>query len=517
MRKLSFTKRLWVQLFLSLICLLAVAIYSVVEMRTIRIDERKAMLAQVTDTALSLVKYYASEAEVGRIPAVEAKTQALSALKALRFGNNGYFAVADDNVNILMHAFLPKLEHTNATSTADSAGVHMWADGVRIAQGVGQGYISYVWPKPGVSGLVPKIAYVAGYKPWGWTLLTGVYIDDINEAALDTAMKALVAIAILMAILVWLATLVNRSLKRSLGGDPEYAVEIVRQIAQHDLSSTVVTGKENDQSLLHSMRTMQMQLVAVVTSVKELAESISSGSSEIAAGNINLSQRTEEQAAALQETAASMEQLHATVSQTDESAVRSQAAVQNTMQAANAGKSVIAEMVASMAEIDQSANKIAGIADMIQGIAFQTNILSLNAAVEAARAGDQGRGFSVVASEVRALAQRSSAASKEIAELVSDSKYGVEKGSRYAREAGEAMSQIESAVQAMTNSMVGILAATQEQSTGIGQINRAISEIDKVTQQNAALVEEVAAAASELEAKARGLQSSVSSFKLPSD
>jgi methyl-accepting chemotaxis protein len=174
-------------------------------------------------------------------------------------------------------------------------------------------------------------------------------------------------------------------------------------------------------------------------------------------------------------------------------------------------------MVESMTEIDRSSNKIAGIADLIQGIAFQTNILSLNAAVEAARAGDQGRGFSVVASEVRALAQRSSAASKEIAELISDSKSGVEKGSRYAKEAGDAMSQIESTVQAMTNSMLGILAATREQSTGIGQINRAISEIDKVTQQNAALVEQVAAAANALESKARGLQSSVSSFKLPID
>ncbi|WP_176053403.1 methyl-accepting chemotaxis protein [Paraburkholderia caribensis] len=517
MSKLSFTKRLWIQLFLSLICLLAVALYSIVEMRAIRIDEREEMLAQVTDTALSLVKYYASESEAGRLPIDQAKAQALSALKALRYGNNGYFAIADENVNILMHAFLPKLEHTNAADTADSAGVHMWADGVRIAQGVGQGYVRYVWPKPGVSGLVPKIAYVAGYKPWGWTLLTGVYIDDINEAALRTAIEAMVAVIILMVIMVWLATLINRSLKRSLGGDPEYAVKIVRQIAQHDLSSTVVTQHTNDQSLLHSMRTMQMQLVAVVTSVKELAESISSGSSEIAAGNINLSQRTEEQAAALQETAASMEQLHATVGQTDESAVRSQEAVQNTLQAANAGRAVIAHMVESMTEIDRSSNKIAGIADMIQGIAFQTNILSLNAAVEAARAGDQGRGFSVVASEVRALAQRSSAASKEIAELISNSKSGVEKGSRYAKEAGDAMSQIESTVQAMTNSMLGILAATREQSTGIGQINRAISEIDKVTQQNAALVEQVAAAANALESKARGLQSSVSSFKLPID
>lgn len=263
------------------------------------------------------------------------------------------------------------------------------------------------------------------------------------------------------------------------------------------------------------MQSMQAQLVSVVRSVKELAQSISTGSSDIAAGNLNLSQRTEEQAAALEETAASMEQLHATVGQTDESALRSQLAVQNTLDAANMGKTVITRMVSSMTEIDQSATKIAGIADMIQSIAFQTNILSLNAAVEAARAGDQGRGFSVVASEVRALAQRSSAASKEIAELIADSKNGVEKGSRYAREAGDAMSHIEVAVNKMQQSMEGILAATREQSNGIGQVNRAISEIDKVTQQNAALVEQVAAAAGALESKAHGLRQSVASFRLP--
>jgi methyl-accepting chemotaxis protein len=262
---------------------------------------------------------------------------------------------------------------------------------------------------------------------------------------------------------------------------------------------------------------MQRQLAGIIASVKALAEAISTGSSEIAAGNLDLSQRTERQAAALQQTAASMEQLNATVGKTDENAAATQAVVHETLLAAQAGSDVVARMVASMHDIDREAERISGIVDLIDSIAFQTNILSLNAAVEAARAGEQGRGFAVVAAEVRTLAQRSSTASKEIATLILNSRNGVEKGTRYAQQAGDAMNKIEGAVRRMTSSTSEILDASREQSSGIAQISIAVAEIDKVTQQNAALVEQIAAAASALETQAAALRTHVASFRLPDD
>ncbi|GAB7533836.1 methyl-accepting chemotaxis protein [Burkholderia sp. 3C] len=517
MSKLSFSKRLWIQLFVSLACILAVAVFSMIEMRSVRIEERKAMLGRVSDTAMSIIKHYGDKAERGELSKEQAQAEALAAVRVLRYGKNGYFSIADQDVNILLSPFMPQLEHTNAAQMADKNGFHVWAESIRIARSEGQGFIQYVWAKPGSSEPVPKIGYVAAYAPWGWMLVTGTYIDDINASVYESVVRTIVAVLVLAAVLIAVMLAVNRSLRRSLGGEPEYAVEIVRQIAGHDLSAPVRPQGNNASSVLHSMQEMQAQLAGIIASVKALAEAISIGSSEIAAGNLDLSQRTERQAAALQQTASSMEELNATVGKTDENATATQAVVHETLLAAKAGSDVVGRMVASMHDIDREATQISGIVDLIDSIAFQTNILSLNAAVEAARAGEQGRGFAVVAAEVRTLAQRSSSASKEIAALIQNSRNGVEQGTRYAQQAGEAMDKIEGAVRRMTSSTSEILDASKEQSSGIAQISIAVAEIDKVTQQNAALVEQIAAAASALETQAASLRTQVSSFRLPDD
>ncbi|MFL9895722.1 methyl-accepting chemotaxis protein [Paraburkholderia sp. RL17-381-BIF-C] len=276
----------------------------------------------------------------------------------------------------------------------------------------------------------------------------------------------------------------------------------------------VVTSRDEMGQLLEGIARMQRSLTETVRTVRSGSESIATATREIAAGNIDLSSRTEEQASALQETASSMEELTGTVKQNADNARQASSLAANASEIANKGSAVVEKVVGTMGDINQSSAKIADIISIIEGIAFQTNILALNAAVEAARAGEEGRGFAVVAGEVRSLAQRSSAAAKEIKELIDTSVERVQSGSALVDEAGRTMTDIIGAVQRVTDIMGEIAAASEEQSSGIDQVARAVTQMDEVTQQNAALVEEAAAAASSLEDQAGKLRQAVAVFHL---
>jgi methyl-accepting chemotaxis protein-1 (serine sensor receptor) len=286
-------------------------------------------------------------------------------------------------------------------------------------------------------------------------------------------------------------------------------------IASGDLRRRIVASSRDEMGqLIEGIGKMQRSLTDTVRSVRTGSESIATATRQIAAGNIDLSSRTEQQASALQETASSMEQLTGTVKQNADNARQASALAANASEIANKGSSVVGQVVGTMGDINQSSARIADIIAIIEGIAFQTNILALNAAVEAARAGEEGRGFAVVAGEVRSLAQRSSAAAKEIKELIDTSVERVQAGSALVDEAGRTMTEIISAVQRDTDIMGEIAAASEEQSGGIDQVARAVTQMDEVTQQNAALVEEAAAAASSLEDQAAKLRTIVSVFQI---
>ncbi len=310
---------------------------------------------------------------------------------------------------------------------------------------------------------------------------------------------------------IWL----TRNIMRQLGGEPEYAVSIATSIAAGDLTRQIdVDDEHNSASLLFAMRTMQDSLAALVHKVRSGTDTITTAAIEIAAGNLDLSTRTEEQASSLEETAASMEQLTSTVQQNGDNVRQANQLASAASDVATKGGGAVADVVGTMASINGSAKRIVDIISVIDGIAFQTNILALNAAVEAARAGEQGRGFAVVASEVRNLAQRSAAAAKEIKELIGDSVGKVDVGSHMANAAGATMSEVVASVKRVTDIMGEIALAGQEQSAGIAQVNQAIAQMDQVTQQNAALVEQAAAAADSMQEQARQLSSVVGTFKL---
>ncbi len=294
------------------------------------------------------------------------------------------------------------------------------------------------------------------------------------------------------------------------------AGEIFRRIAEGDLTRRVAErGRNEIGALLSALRAMQDSLVRTVSTVRRGVDEINVGAREISSGNTDLSSRTEEQAASLEETAASMEELASTVKQNADTAREANRMVATSAAVAQRGGDAVSSVVETMRAISGSSSRISDIVGVIDGIAFQTNILALNAAVEAARAGEQGKGFAVVASEVRTLAQRSAAAAKEIKQLIEDSAQKVGVGSVQVETAGATMREIVDSVQRVTSLMGEISAASEEQASGIDQVNRAVAQMDGVTQQNAALVEQAAAAAGALEEQARQLASAVAVFKLP--
>ena len=335
--------------------------------------------------------------------------------------------------------------------------------------------------------------------------------DIANQAYASSRNLMIVLTAAAAVLAAWVAWWVTRSITQPLNR----AVGVAEAVADGDLTQRIeVTSSDETGQLLKALANMNESLARTVGKVRSGSDTITTASNEIASGNLDLSSRTEQQASSLEETASSMEELTSTVQQNAENARQATHLVVTASDFATRGGAVVGQVVSTMGAIKESSNKIVDIIGVIDGIAFQTNILALNAAVEAARAGEQGRGFAVVASEVRNLAQRSAAAAKEIKELIGSSVETVDEGARLVDQAGETMGGIVKAVQQVSDIMQQISMASQEQSTGIAQVNQAIVSIDDVTQQNAALVEEAAAAAQSMRDQAEMLAEAVSVFRL---
>ncbi|WP_118181798.1 methyl-accepting chemotaxis protein [Paraburkholderia phosphatilytica] len=331
-------------------------------------------------------------------------------------------------------------------------------------------------------------------------------------STMRVTVSALVLVSIVVGAL--LAWFIARRLSRQLGGEPGYAMEIASRIAGGDLTARVELRDGDHSSLLYALKDMRDRLASIVSGISTSSESILLASDEIAQGNADLSQRTEEQAASLQETASSMEELTSTVRQNAENAQQASGLANGASSVAQQGSELVDDVVATMRELAAGSKRMTDIIAVIESIAFQTNILALNAAVEAARAGEQGRGFAVVAGEVRSLAQRSAVSAKEIKELIESSTSRVGSGATLAERAGTVMTEVTTAVRRVTDIMGEISSASNEQSTGIEQVNRAVAQMDQVTQQNAALVEQAAAAAGSMADQAKQLQSAVSVFEI---
>ncbi|WP_304571717.1 methyl-accepting chemotaxis protein [Trinickia terrae] len=338
-------------------------------------------------------------------------------------------------------------------------------------------------------------------------------------AAAESAYRGTIRLVIVLIVVAaacagLLATLISRSLIRQLGGEPREAAEIANAVASGNLRVAVPLRPGDDSSLMHSLSAMEAQLIGMVRHIQRSSETISVTAGEIAQGNADLSQRTEQQAASLEETASTMEQITSTVSRNADNAKLASGLAGSGSEVAQRGGREIGQVVSSMHRISGNSTRVTEIIGVIEGIAFQTNILALNAAVEAARAGEQGKGFAVVAGEVRALAQRSADAAKEIKELITESVSQIEAASGLVEDAGRTMTEIVTSAGRTTNIMKEIASAAEEQSTAIAQVNIAVTQMDQVTQQNAALVEQASAAAFSLAEQAAQLREAVAVFSV---
>jgi methyl-accepting chemotaxis protein len=351
------------------------------------------------------------------------------------------------------------------------------------------------------------------FSDMAMNVLDGVLTDRVS-GQLTRLQLLLGALVLLAALGAWLGMTAARSITHQLGGEPGDVMAIANAVAQGDLSTSIALADRSQASIMGAMAAMQTSLRDVVGTVRQSSEALASASAQIAQGNQDLSGRTERQASALEETAASMEQLGSTVHQNADNAKQANQLAQSASTVAIRGGEVVSQVVDTMKEINDSSKKIADIIGVIDGIAFQTNILALNAAVEAARAGEQGRGFAVVAGEVRTLAQRSAEAAREIKALITASVQRVEQGTTLVDQAGNTMEEVVGSIRRVTDIMGEISAASHEQSAGVAQVGEAIVQMDQATQQNAALVEEMAAAAGSLRTQAQDLVRAVAVFKL---
>ncbi|MDP3224015.1 MAG: methyl-accepting chemotaxis protein, partial [Rubrivivax sp.] len=362
---------------------------------------------------------------------------------------------------------------------------------------------------PASEAYVGAIEVLAAYQQSRVAAGTESVVTEVKRAELIIAAIGLLA-ALLAVATAWLIT-------RSVVQPLRQGIEATQRIASGDLTQPVAAqGRDEVADLLRSLGTMQSTLAQTVARVRSSSESIGTASVQIASGNLDLSTRTEQTASNLQQAASSLEEITGTVGQTADSARTANQLAASASSSAQRGGEVVAQVVSTMQDINNSSKKIADIIGTIDGIAFQTNILALNAAVEAARAGEQGRGFAVVASEVRSLAQRSAGAAREIKSLIGASVERVEAGSRLVADAGSTMDEIVTNVQRVSDIIGEITAATSEQSAGIGQVSGAVNDLDRMTQQNAALVEESAAAAESLRDQAQRLNTVVATFRLTS-
>ncbi|TSE21032.1 Methyl-accepting chemotaxis protein 4 [Tepidimonas alkaliphilus] len=448
----------------------------------------------------------------GQLSRAEAQDLAKRAVAALRYDRVEYFWINDMEPRVVMHPVNPKLDGQPAGDIRDPNGFALFRGFVDKVRSEGEGFVAYQWPRPGSDEPVDKLSYVKGFAPWGWVIGSGIYVDDLRAS--EWRRWKWVGGVSLLALLV--SGYLFFSFYCVMSSGLRETREHLQAIARGDLTRTPQPhGSDETAQLLFDLRAMQDALRHMVEQVRASSDRIVQASAEIAAGAHDLSARTEATASNLEESAASMEQIVAAVQSGSSLLDEAARTARDSARGAIAGGRVMQDVERTMADIRQSSQRIGEIIGTIDGIAFQTNILALNAAVEAARAGEHGRGFAVVAGEVRSLAQRSAAAAREIKALIDASVAQVGAGAQVVVQAGQAMRDIVTSAERVDRLLEQVANGAQEQHAGIAQVGQALQELDRMTQQNAALVEQTAAATASLRQLAQSLAQEVDRFVLP--
>ena len=376
---LSISKKLGLLIGSALLGVALLAAGFLISERTLVLEERQSGVRQTVEIAHTLVNSFHQMSVQGKMPEDEAKRRALEAMKALRYSGSEYFWINDMHPKMVMHAVKPELDGKDLTENKDPTGKHLFVEFVKTVKASGAGFVYYMWPKPGSENPVQKVSYVQGFAPWGWVIGSGVYIDNVDAALAKRVWVFTGATVLLGAALLLVGLLIARSMLRQLGGEPAYAAQITRRIADGDLGVHIALKPNDSTSLLHAIAGMRSNFANIVGQVRLNSDSVATASAEIATGNSDLSRRTELQASALQETAASMEQLGTTVRQNADNAQQANQLAQSASEVATQGGEVVGQVVETMRGINDSSKKIADIIWVSDGIAFPPNILPVTA------------------------------------------------------------------------------------------------------------------------------------------